>query len=316
MLIPLLASVGLLVLGAGMACGQDYPARTLRIVTSAVGGSGDLLSRLIAQEIAGPLRQAVIVENRASNIGPEVVAKAPPDGYTLLEGGSAVWLTPLLQDNAPWDALRDFSPVTLVERSPNVLVVHPSLPVKSVRELIALAKAHPGELNFSTSAPGGSSHLAGELFKSMTGVNIVWVPYKGSAAAAVALMVGEAQLAFSNAGAVMPLFKAGKLRALAITGTRPSTLVPGIPTVAESGLPGFEALSIDAIWMPVRTPPAIVRRLNQEIVHVLNRPEVKSRLLTMGSEAASSSPEELAALIRSETAKWGKLIREAGIRVN
>jgi len=181
---------------------------------------------------------------------------------------------------------------------------------------VTLARARPGELNFSTSAPGGSSHLAGEPFKLMTGVKIVWVPYKGSAAAAVALMVGEAQLAFSNAGAVMPLFKAGKLRALAITGTRPSLLVRDLPTVSESGLPGFEVESIDAIWMPARTPPAIVRRLNQEIVRVLNRPEAKARLLTMGIEAASSSPEELAVLIRSETAKWGKLIREAGIRVN
>jgi len=316
MLISRLATFSLLVISAGAACGQDFPLRTLRIVTSAVGGSGDLLSRFIAQEIAAPLGQAVIVENRASNIGPEVVTKAPPDGYTLLEGGSAVWLTPLLQDGTPWDALRDFAPVSLVERSPNVLVVHPSLPVKSVLELIALARARPGELNFSTSAPGGSSHLAGELFKLMTGVKIVWVPYKGSAAAAVALMVGEVQLAFSNAGAVMPLFKAGKLRALAITGTRPSLLVPDLPTVSESGLPGFEVESIDAIWMPARTPPAIVRRLNQEIVRVLNRPEVKARLLTMGIEAASSSSEELAALIRSETAKWGKLIREAGIRVN
>lgn len=295
---------------------QDYPNRVLRIVTSAAGASGDLISRLIAQESGPALGQPVIVENRASNIAPEVVAKAPADGYTLLEGGSVIWLTPLMQRKPNWDVAQDFAPVTLVERTPNVLVIHPSLPVKSVTDLISLARSRPDELNYATSAAGGSSHLAGELFKQAARVRVVWVPYKGSAQAAIAMMSGEAQIAFSNAGSVLPLVKARKLIALATTGTRPSLIFPRLTTIADAGLPGFEVESIDAIFVPARTPSAIVRRLNQEIVRALNRPDSKRRLLTVGAEIATSSPEQLATLITSETARWGRLIREANIRVD
>ncbi len=309
-------SIGLVVVGVSLVSGQNYPTRPLRIVTSAAGGSGDIASRLIAQEISGPLGQQVIVDNRTSNLGPEIVAKSPPDGYTMLEGGSATWLGPLMQDNVPWDALRDFAGVTLLERSPNVLVVHPSVPVKSVKELIALARAKPGGLNYSSSTAGGSSHLAGELFKSMAGVNIVWVPYKGSAPAAVALIGGEVQLAFSSAGAATPHIKSGKMRALATTGLRPSQQLPELPLIADSGLPGFEVASIDVILVPIKTPAAIVTRLNREIVQVMNRADVKAKLLSIGTEVATSSPEETTALIKAETARWGKLIKEVGIRVN
>lgn len=295
---------------------QDYPSRVLRIVTSAAGASGDLISRLIAQESGPALGQSVIVENRASNIAPEVVAKAPADGYTLLEGGSVIWLTPLMQRKPNWDVAQDFAPVTLVERTPNVLVVHPSLPVKSVTDLISLARSRPGELNYATSAAGASSHLAGELFKQSARVSVVWVPYKGSAQAAIAMMSGEAQIAFSNAGSVLPLVKTRKLIALATTGTRRSLSFPQLTTISDAGLPGFEVESIDAIFVPARTPSAIVRRLNQEIVRALNQPDSKSRLLLVGAEIATSSPEQLATVITSETARWGRLIREANIRVD
>jgi len=305
-----------LLLATAAAYGQEYPNRVVRIVTSAAGASGDIISRLIAQEAGPTLGQTVIVENRPSNIAAETVARSSPDGYTLLEGGSVVWLTPLMQNRAAWDVTQDFAPVTLVERTPNVLVIHPSLPVKSVSGLIALARARPGELNYASSAAGGSSHLAGELFKKTTGANLVWVPYKGSAQAAIALMSGESQMAFSNAGSVMALVQTGKLRALATTGTRPSLLFPDLPMIADSGLAGFEVESIDAIFVPAKTPAAVVRRLNMEIVRALNRPEIKARLLTAGAEIATSSPEQLASLISNETARWGRLIRDAGIRID
>ena len=309
-------SIGLMAVGAGVVCAQNYPTKPIRIVTSAAGGSGDIASRLIAQEISGPLGQQVIVDNRTSNLGPEIVAKSPPDGYTLLEGGSATWLGPLMQDNVPWDALRDFTGVTQLESSPNVLVVHPAVTVKSVKELIALAKAKPGGLNYSSSTAGGSSHLAGELFKSMAGVNIVWVPYKGSAPAAVALIAGEVQLAFSSAGAATPHIKSGKMRALATTGLKPSQQLPDLPLISESGLPGFYVASIDVILAPAKTPAAVIARLNREIVQVMSRADVKAKLLGIGTEVVTATPEETTALIKSETAKWGKLIKEVGIRVN
>ncbi len=301
--------------GASVASAQDYPSKTVRIVTTGAGGSGDIISRLVAQEISPTLGQQVIVDNRPTLAAIDVAAKAPPDGYTILESGGAIWTTPLLQDTT-WDAIRDFSPITQIERTPNILVVHPSVPVKSVREVIALAKAKPGVLNYSSSGAGGSSHLAGELFKSMAGVKLVWVPYKGSSQAALALISGEVHLAFASTGAIVPFIKAGKLKAIAATGLRPSALLPGLPTVAESGLPGFEVASIDVFVVPAKTSAAIVRRLHQEITPVLNRADVKERLLKAGIEVVTSSPEELAATIKFEMTKWGKLIKEAGIRVN
>jgi tripartite-type tricarboxylate transporter receptor subunit TctC len=308
-------SVGLILTGVA-AYGQNYPVRPIRIITSAAGGTGDIISRLIAQEITGPLGQPVIVDNRASNLGPEIVAKAPADGYTLLEGGSATWLGPLMQDNVPWDALRDFTCVTQLESSPNVLVVNPSVPIKSVKDLIALAKAKPGALNYSSSTAGGSSHLAGELFKYMAGVNITWVPYKGSAPAALALIAGEVQLAFSSAGAATPQIKAGKMRAIATTGLKPSQQLPDLPLIAETGLPGYEVASIDVILVTAKTPAEVAARLNREIVPVMNRPDVKAKLLGIGTEVVTGTPEQCNALIKSEVARWGKLIKAVGIKVN
>ena len=304
----------IMVFGAGVVSGQDYPNKIIRIITGS-GGSNELKARLIAQGIAGPLGQPVVLEFRATPvIVAETVSKAPPDGYTLLVSGGTLWLTPLFQ-KVPYDAVRDFSPVSLLERSPTALAVHPSLPVKSVTELIALAKARPGDLNYSSAGAGNTSWIAMELFKSLAGVNIVSVPYKNSAQALTALIGGEVQVMYSDPILVTPHVKAGRLRALAVTSATPSTLAPGLPTIAASGLPGYEYISVTAMSAPAKTPEAIIKRLNQEVVRVLNSSDMKQKFLDSGIEALSSSPEELAATIKSDIAKIGKLVKDAGIRV-
>ena len=307
-------SLGMIFLGTAAASGQDYPNKPIRWVTSAPGGGGDFLSRLIAQGISGSLGQPVIVDNRAGAvISGTIVSKALPDGYTLLMQSGALWIAPLLQ-NTPYDPVRDFSPITLAVNSPNILVVHPSLPVKSVKELIALAKARPGELNYGTGGTGSSPHLAAELFKAMAGVNIVRIAYKGGGPALNALIGGEVQMTIDGTQLV-PHIKSGRLRALAVTSLQPTALVPNLPAVAES-LPGYESVLILSIWTPAKTPVAIINRLNQEIVRFLKTAEVKEQLFKAGVEVVGSSPEELAATVKSEMAKMGKLIKDAGIKVN
>jgi len=309
-----ISSVCLIVLGAGMVLAQDYPSKPIRIVTGSVGGGNDAMSRQIAQGISGPLGQPVIVENRGTGfLSAEVVYKSPPDGYTLLVGAATLWMSAFFQ-KVPYDAVRDFSPVSLISRDVNVLVVHPSLPVKSVRELIALAKSRPGELNYGSGSRGSSSHLAAELLKHMAGVNIVWVSYKGSAPVITALIGGEVQLTLLDPGLVAPHLKSGRLRALAVTSGTPSALAPDLPTVAASDLPGYEVVGMTVMLAPAKTPDAIVNRLNQEVVRVLNLPDVKERLLTAGSEVVASSPGQLAVTMKSEIAKWGKVIKDAGIK--
>ena len=304
--------VGMVIPGAGTVSAQDYPNRPIRIVTGSVGGGSDFTSRQIASGISGPLGQPVIVENRASIIASEVVSKAPPDGYTLLVGGAGVWLTPLSQ-KMNYD-MADFAPLSLISRDVNILVVHPSVPVKSVKELIALAKARPGELNYSASL--GTALLASELFKSMAGVRMVHIPYKGAGPAITALVSGEAQLTINEAGLLAPHVKSGKARALAVTSATPSTLTPGLPTVAQSGVPGYEWVGMTHLLAPAKTPAAIVNRLNQEIVRFLNRAEVKARFLSAGTEIVASSPEELATIIKSDIDRITRLIRDAGLKLN
>ena len=305
-----------MVAGANAASGQDYPNKPIRIVTAAAGGANDFTARLIAQGISGPLGQAVIIDNRAGTFSVETVAKALPDGYTVLLYGSAIWLTTFLRDTVPWDPVRDFSPITMADRLPNILVLHPSVAANSVRELIALAKARPGELNYASGPAGATSHLAGELFKVMAGINVVRIPYKSGGAVVIATMGGEVQLSFPSAGAATPHLKSGRLRALAVTSAQPSALTPGLPTVAASGLPGYESVSTTGIFAPAKTPGAIINRLNQEIVRVLNQVETKERLLSNGAEAVPSSPEQLTAYIRSEIATTGKMIKTVGIRAD
>ncbi|HKA42850.1 MAG TPA: tripartite tricarboxylate transporter substrate binding protein [Burkholderiales bacterium] len=300
-------------LAAGAAVGQDqYPSRIIRIVAPATGGGSDVVARMYAPGLAAALGQQVIIDNRGA-IATEIVAKSPPDGYTLLANGSPMWLLPLMR-SVPYDPVKDFAAVTLAVSSPSMLVVHPSLPVKSARDLIALAKAKPGQLYYAAGTLGAAPHLAGELFKFMAGVDIVRVPYKGSGPALIGVMTGEVGLMFPGAASAWQYAKQGKVRGLAIGSARRSELFPGVPTVAESGLPGFESVSPQAIVAPARTPAAIVNRLNYEIVRVLNNAEVKERLKNLGIEVVGSTPEELGVSIKSEMARVAKLVKAAGIR--
>jgi tripartite-type tricarboxylate transporter receptor subunit TctC len=307
-------SIGLMALSATTVLAQDYPSKPVRIVTGSVGGGNDQIARQIAQGIAGPLGQPVIVDNRGVGALPmEAVFKQPPDGYTMLLQGASLWLLPLLQKTS-YDALRDFAPVTLISKDVNVLVVHPSLPVKSVKDLIALAKSRPGELNYGSTTAGAPQFLGLELFKSMAGVNIVNVSYKGIAPALTALLSGEIQVLIGDPGLVAPHVKQERLRALAVTSAKPSALAPGLPPIAATGLPGYEWIGMTLVVIPSKTPTPIITRLNQEIVRYLNRPEVKERFLNSGTEIVGSSPDELAAVLKADTAKAAKLLKDAGIR--
>ena len=309
-------SVGLMALGVGVVSGQNYPNKAIRIFTGPAGGGNDLTARLIAQEIAIPLGQPVIVDNRALIVSIETVAKAPPDGYTLLLIANTLWNLQYMSNKVSWDTLRDFTPVSGVTILPNVLVVHPSLPVKSVKELIALAKARPGELNYGNTGLGTEPHLGAELFKYMAGVNIVRIEYKGGAGAVAAVMGGEVQVGFISAASVAPHVKSGRLRALAVTSAQPSALAPGLPTVAASGLPGYESVVTVGIYSPAKVPATIINQLNQEIVRALHKEEVKEKLLSAGVEAVGSSPEQFLAKIKSGMATVSKLIKETGIHVD
>ena len=307
-------SVAMVATVSGAATAQNYPFKTVRIVTAPAGGGNDFAARLIAPGLSENLGQSVIVDNRAGGVIPgEIVSKAPADGYTLLFAGGSFLVGHILQD-APYDPVTDFLPITLTGMAPNILVVHPSLPVKSVKDLIDLAKAKPGELNYGSATPGSQNHLAVELFKFMAGVNIVRIAYKGTGPSIIALVAGEVQMMCTNVPSVAPHLKSGRLRALALTTSQPSALFPGLPTVAASGLPGYEVVSVDAIFAPARTPAVIISRLNHEIVRVLNRPDVKQKFFDSGVEVVGSSPEDSANKIKSEISMWGKLIRENAIK--
>ena len=300
--------------GAQAATPQDFPTRPIRIVTSQAGGGLDFVARLVSQGLSPTLGQQVIVDNRPSGIFTgSIVSKAAPDGYTLLFNGSSFWMLPFLEKNVPYDPVKDFAPITLATNAPLLLVVHPGQPVKSVRDLIALAKAKPGVLNYSSSSIGTPQHIAAELFKNMTGVDIVRIPYKGAGPAIIALVAGEVQMTFSSAGAAVPHVKSGKLRALAVASAEPSALAPTLPTVASAGLPGFEAGSLWGFFAPAKTPPRLIGRLRDEILAVLNKPEVKATLLNSSTEVIGSTPERFAEVIKADMARGAKVIRAAGI---
>ncbi|MBI4191064.1 MAG: tripartite tricarboxylate transporter substrate binding protein [Betaproteobacteria bacterium] len=322
MMIPrsaiLLFSACMIIFGTGTAAAQNYPDKSIRVVTSQAGGGNDYSARLIALSISGSLGQSLIIDNRGGGSGViamDIVAKAPADGYTLLFQSNGLWTLPFIQ-SVPYDIVKDFAPITLSGSTPTILVVHPLVPVKSVRELIALAKSKPGELNYGSASTGSATHLAAELFKSMAGVNIVRVAYKGSGPAITDLIGGQVQLMFAVASSVTQQIKAGRLRALAITTAQPSALAPDLPTVASSGLPGFESASTQGWWAPARTPAAIVARLNQEIVRAINRPDVKQKFFSAGVEVVGSTPEQFAAYIKADMAVVGKLVKDAGIRAD
>ncbi len=306
------ALIALTAAPAGAQTPQPFPSKLLRIVTAATGSANDWSSRVLAQELSASLGQQVIVENRGG-LSMEYVAKAAPDGHTILGYGSAAWLTQFLRDNPPWDTLRDFLPVTLAMSSPNILVVHPSMPVKSTRELIALAKARPGQLNYAAGTIGAAPHLASELFNSMAAVNIVRVGYKGTGPSVIALLGGEVHMMFAGLGSIAPHIKTGKVRALAVTSLKPSALAPDLPTIA-SILPGYESTSVLGVFVPAKTPPAIVARLQQEIARAVHKPEVKDLLFKAGVEANGTTADEFGAFVKSEMARMGKVIRDSGIR--
>jgi tripartite-type tricarboxylate transporter receptor subunit TctC len=300
---------------ADSAVAQNFPNRLIRFLTTAAGGGSDLNARLIAQALSANLGQQIVVDNRAGTIPNEIVAKAPPDGYTLLVNGSAVWLLSFLRSGLPFDPLKDFAPVTLATNAPCIVAVHPSLPVRNIRELIALAKAQPAQMNYAAGVIGAPPHIAGELFKARAGVNIVQVDYKGIGGGFADVIAGQVQLMFPTAGSVIPQLKSNRLRALAVTTLEASVLFPGMPTVAET-LPGFEASAPLAVFAPAGTPREIVQKLNQEIVRVLAGAELREKFLNVGIEPVGGTPEQLEARMRSDMAVLGKVIRDAGIRAD
>jgi tripartite-type tricarboxylate transporter receptor subunit TctC len=299
----------LAVFWTGVACAQDYPAKVIRIVTSPPGGSNDFVARLIVKGLTEKLGWQIVVDNRATILVPELVMRAAPDGYTLLVTGGT-FITGYLFDKLPYEPLRDFAPITLTHRQPNILVVHPSLPVKSVKELIALAQAKPGQLNYASSGVGSTNHLSGELFNVIAGTKIVRINYKGVGPAVTALLGGEVHLMYANLAAVSPYLQSGRLRPLAITSVEPSPLRPGLPTMAASGLPAFETVVITGVYAPVATPTAIVTRLHQEIVRAIHLPEIKERFSSIGIETVGSSPQELTAAMKAEITRTTKLVKE------
>ncbi len=305
------------VLCMSVVSGQDYPNRPIRLVTNAAGASADLATRIVAQGLSVSFSQAVVVDNRAGStvIPTQIVAKAPADGHTLYGATTALWILPLLQE-VPYDTLKDFAPIALTTISPSVLAVHPSVPATSLKELIALAKSKPEELTIGSGTSGSTTQLSSELFKATAKVNILSVPFKGAAPALNAVLAGQVQVIAISASSVMPHFRAGRLRALAVASAQPSALAAGVPTAAEAGLPGYESGVINGILAPAKTPDAIINRLNREIVRYLNNPETKERFFKSGMEVVGSSPREFAATIRSEIARWGKVIKDAGIRQN
>ena len=302
-------------LASAAALGQTtYPTRPIRIVTSPAGGGNDFPARLLARALSAPLGQQLVVDNRPTILIADMVAKAPPDGYTLLVSGSAHWMGPLME-KVNYDPIRDFASITLVDRAPSVLVVHPSMPIRSVKQFIALAKARPGEINFSVGGPGSSNYLAAILFEHAAGVKTVRIPYKGTGPALTAVMSGEVHAMFGSAGGVAPLVRAGRLRAIAVGSAKPSALAPDVPTLVASGLPGFISEALHAMFAPAGTPQAIVTRLNQEVTGYLNSAEARDVLLKAGTEPAPCSPDELVSIMRSEVARYSKVLKAAGVGV-
>ena len=299
-------------------CAQDYPAKPIRlIVPFAPGGGTDLVGRLIAQRLTEALGQTVVVDNRAGAggvIGADLVAKAPPDGYTLLMGTPGpLTINPHLMKSMPYDTLRDFTPITLATISPFILVVHPALPVRSAKELIALAKAKPGALNYGSAGNGSVGHLAGEQLAALAGIKIVHIPYKGSSLALTDLLAGQLQLMVENLPTVLPHIKAGKIRALAVGTRQRSALVPELPPLDEAGVPGYEASTASGVLGPARMPAAVVSRLNRDLVRVLQAADVRERLSAQGLEGVGSTPAQYTAHLRDELGRYGRVVKAAAI---
>jgi tripartite-type tricarboxylate transporter receptor subunit TctC len=324
----LICIVRLFVLAFLIACsswvhaqgGAGYPVKPVRLVVPfAPGGSADIMARIIGQELAKGLGQNVVVDNRpgaSAIVGTDHVAKSPPDGYTLLMGNvSSMTIHPFVYPRLPYDPAKEFAPVTLLATVTTVLVAHPSLPVRTVKDVVALAKSRPGQLNFTSSGAGSSPHLAGEFLKQRAGIEMQHISYKGSGPALIDVMGGKVELMLDNLPSALPHIQSGKLRAIAVTSVQRSPALPDTPTFIESGFPGFEVVSWQAIMVPAATPKDIIARLHTELVKALNTPQVKTKLGELGAEVVGNSPEQFAAYIRQETLKWSRIVKEAGIKL-
>jgi tripartite-type tricarboxylate transporter receptor subunit TctC len=313
----LLTSIALAVLLApSLVTGQAYPTKAIRVVVPfPPGGTSDIIGRTLGLKLSEAWKQPVIMDNRAGvagSIGAGIAAKSPPDGYTLLVGNvGPIAVNNQIYKAVGYDSLKDFTPITLAVTAPQIVVVHPSVPAKTFRQFNALVKQ--GKVNYGSSGPGSISHLSAELYKLMTKSEMLHVPFKGSALITIALLSGEVDVVFSDMAVVLPHVQAGRLRALAVTGPRQTPLVPGVPTVAESGVPGFSMTSWWGMFGPAGLPQPIVTRLNTELIRILKLPDVQKTFATLGVDAATSTPEELGALIRSEVPKYAKLIEQIGI---
>ena len=307
-----------LVITAGAASAQTYPTKAVRLVVPFLaGGSTDIVGRTVAQKLSEMWGQQAFVDNRpggGTTIGTEMVAKAAPDGYTLLVTPAPFTINPSLLTKLPYDALTDFTPITLINTTPLVMVVNPGVPAKNVKELIALAKAKPGKLNFGSSGTGGSNHLAGELFDAMAGVKMVHIPYKGNAGALTDIVGGHLDVVYNGITSAVALIRGGKLRALAVTSLQRSAALPDVPTLNESGLKGFEAVAWNGLSAPAKTPRDVIMKINADVIKIVNSPELKERLKADGSDPVGNSPEQYAAFLRNEIAKWAKVIKFAGVK--
>ena len=313
-----LGGASLLVLAAPLQA-QAYPSRPIRFIVPFAAGAGvlDIMARIVGQHLGTAIGQQVVIDNRpgaGGNVGAEVAAKATPDGYTMLMGAVALVVSPYLYAKLPFDPLADLVPVTQVNSAPLMLVVHPSLPVNSVAELIAYAKARPGQLNYGSGGVGATPFLATELFKSMAGIDVTHVPYRGGAPALADLVAGQLSFMIENVPGTLPLVRDGKLRALAITSRQRLALVPELPTMEEAGVPGYEMIGWNGIFVPKGTPPEIVARLNAELVKVLRSPEIGEQLAKLGAVPVGDSPEQFGAFVKAESARWGKIIKDLGIK--
>jgi tripartite-type tricarboxylate transporter receptor subunit TctC len=298
----------------------QYPAKPIRfILPFPPGGGTDTLGRMIAQKLGETLGQQVVSDNRpggGANLGAEIAAKSPPDGYTIFMGNVAHTINVSLYPKLNYDLVKDFAPVSILASTPNILVVHPSLPVKSVKELIALTKSRPGQLDFASAGSGSSSHLAGELFNNMGGVKLTHIPYKGGGPAVVALISGQVPVGFATTPSVMPHVTSGRVRGLAVTGDRRLSLAPDLPTISEAGIKGYEASTWYGLLVPAATPMDIINRLHATTVKILALDDLKKRLESSGFQGIGSTPQEYAAYTNSEIAKWAKVIKAAGIRAD
>ncbi len=318
-LVPLLACAVILQPSASVAA-DAWPDKPIRlIVPFPPGGPADGLARIVGEQLATAVGKPIVVDNRpgaAGNIGMELGARSAPDGYTLmLAPAGNLTVNPSLYRNVPYDVARDFAPVTVIAAVPNILVVHPGVPAQNLNELIRYGKANPGKLNFASPGAGSGAHLAGELFKSTTGLDLVHIPFNGIAPAVTAVVSGNVELMFAGAPTVLPQMAGGKLRALGVASPKRIASAPQLPTLDESGLPGFDVTSWYSIVAPAKTPPEIVNRLQTEIARTLAQPAVKDKLAALGAEPIGNAPAEFAAMIRIETAKWSKIVKDANIKV-